>query len=172
LISSPPRNGVRRRFAQPLDALGPKAIAEPGGEPLRRHQPRDQKRGENPFTTRGGALAGQELFNFVGDAIHVAGPDRMIAPGKLDQPCASDPLGEIAPARDCDPRIIGSMKDQGGDVNSREHIADVDLCVHAAEPNCGRRTDRQPFEARPPRLEAGVFESAGSEMTKCRATPP
>src|ERR1700730_642167 len=84
------RNSIRRRLAQAIDALIPKAVAEPRGEPLRRHQPRDQKRGENPFMTDGRALAGQELLDFVGDAIHVAGPNRMVAPGKLDEPGATD----------------------------------------------------------------------------------
>jgi hypothetical protein len=136
------RNGVGRCFAQSVDALIPKAVAEPGGKPLRRYQPRHQKGGENAIMIHGGSLAGQELLDLVGDAIHVAGPDRMVAPGKLDEPCAADLSREIAPARDCDPRVIASMQDQRRDANIGKHIADVDLRAHAGERDCGRRADR------------------------------
>lgn len=74
-------NGFRRSFAQPIDALAPKAVAKPGSEPLRAHQAGDHKRGQNPFSTLVAALPRQELFDLVGEAVHVAGPDRMVAPG-------------------------------------------------------------------------------------------
>jgi hypothetical protein len=87
----------------------------------------------------------------------------MIAARHLDEARIGDLVGEIAPARDLDPRVIGAMHDEGWNPDAREHVTDVDLGVHAGEDGRRRGTDRQSLETGPPRLEARVLHQAGRE---------
>ncbi|WP_189522315.1 MULTISPECIES: hypothetical protein [unclassified Mesorhizobium] len=79
-------------FLKALVALAPHAVAEP----RRIIDAGRQKSGQHALRLSHGALAGQQFLDQVGNPFHIASPDRMIAPGHLDQPRIRDLRGQEA----------------------------------------------------------------------------
>ena len=63
----------------------------------------------------------------------------MIVAGKLDEPRARDPLGQVAPSLGRNHVVARSMRDDGRHVDGGQHAADVVLHVHPAVGGVGTR---------------------------------
>ena len=68
-----------------IQQLAPALVPEPRCSSFRSDQPRDQQGGQDAMGVGRRALASEKLLDLVNHAIDIAGPDRMIATGKLDE---------------------------------------------------------------------------------------
>ena len=114
----------------------------------------------------GRTFPSEKFFDLVDDAVDISGPDRVIPIGHLNKARPRDLLRELASRCKLYPRIGSSVDDEGRDANAHKCLPNVDLGVHPRESDRRRRTDRQAFEAGPPRLEARIVNFPGRECSQ------
>ncbi|WP_287099607.1 hypothetical protein [Mesorhizobium sp.] len=128
-------------------ALAPHAVAEP----RRIIDAGRQKSGQHALRLSHGALAGQQFLDQVGNPFHIASPDRMIAPGHLDQPRIRDLRGQEAAGVGID-RIVAAMDQQRRSADRRHYAAYVYPGIHARQGGGRRRACRTAARSDPAML--------------------
>ncbi len=120
----------------------------------------------------GGTFPSEKFLDFVGDAVDVSGPDRVIPARHLDKARPGNFLSEPASRRKLYPGVGGPVDHEGRHPNARERMTNIDLGIHSRERHCRRWADRQAFEAGPPRLEARIVGLSGRECSERGAGSP
>ncbi len=172
---SRPRNARELRAHEAvvaLDEIVPLAVAELDRLLRRADDVGEEHRREHAVDLRLlpsslGPDAVQELRDRFDDLVGVD-PGRVVDPGQLDQLRAGNALSEVATVARWDP-LVDAVNEPRGHANRRQHVADVDLHVHASELTYRRGARALPLEARPPVDELLVACGLGASHETARS---
>ena len=144
----------------------------PVGRTLCAHYPGHQQGGEHAVPAGARTCSGQELLDRVGDALDVAGPDRMVAAGQLDQAGALDLLRQVAAAAGATLASSWRWMTSVGVRTFSSTPLHIDVGVHPRQRHRRRRRCREPLEARPPVAKMRIVDAARREMLRARRRCP
>jgi len=175
------RGGQRRRAANgaggPVEGGGHARVAERDGaaaEPLdlaagvgvelrvgagaarQRLDARDEHRREHTIGVEVVIAPVEERLDLVEHRVLIADERQVVVARQFDEVCARDAARDEAPFLDLQTLIVGAMQHECRHAHGRQHVADVDLGVHARERQRGARARAHPQVGGPPLAECRV----------------
>ena len=100
-------------------------------------------------------------------------PRPVISTWQLDELRSGDVIGDVSPFLDRGASVVALVKDERGDTDVRQDVANIHLEHHPHQRDGGTRADREPLELGVPILVPLVPDERGREVFEVQdaATP-
>ena len=168
----------QRPAAEALDLAGHRALERmDGGQPPGSAadglvQARAQDRGQHAIGFGPAHRAGQEPLDRIEQRVLVAHERQVVLAGDLDQARVRDESRQVAALLDAQAAVVRPVEHQRRHAHGGQHATDVDLRVHAGEPERRARARAHAQVRRPPLPERGIVRLARRALLQADRPAP